>query len=221
MGVEARRLHHLRLAKGRREVVGPEDEGLHPVVPARHRAQHRLHLVGFADVATGQQRQGAEAQRAAQHVAAIDPLDEAPVLSAARSGRCRACGRKIERDGVRIVMSCSSAGLIGSSCGGGFARDLRTAGHHGHQRMRHQQRQRDVHHDERHDRGHAEEMDEPRVLEAAEQRQQLGELDRLPDRQPGNDDHDAGREHARHRAASARCCTWSDRHGRGAAAVRP
>ena len=50
--------------------------------------------------------------------------------------------------------------------------------------------------DEQHDRGHAQEMDEPRGLEAAEQRQQFGELDRLPDRQAGEHDQDADAEDA-------------------------
>ena len=62
-------------------MIRPEDEFLHAVVPGRNRAQHALNLIGFGDVAAGQQRQRAEAKRAAQHVAAIDFLDQRLVLA--------------------------------------------------------------------------------------------------------------------------------------------
>jgi hypothetical protein len=72
MRVEARRLDHLRLRIGRRQMVGPEDQALGQIVPARHRAQRALHLVGFGDIAAGQKSQRAEAHRAAQELAAVD-----------------------------------------------------------------------------------------------------------------------------------------------------
>ena len=62
-------------------MIRPENEFLHAVVPGRNRAQHALHLVGFGDVTAGQQRQRAEAERAAQHVAAVDFLDQSLVLT--------------------------------------------------------------------------------------------------------------------------------------------
>ena len=80
IGVEARRLDHLRLGIGRRQVVRPEQEVPAPVVPARNGAQHALHRAAVGDIATGQQRQRAEADRAAQQLAAVDLLDERPVL---------------------------------------------------------------------------------------------------------------------------------------------
>ena len=53
-----------------------------------------------------------------------------------------------------------------------------------------------MHDDKQHDRRHAEEMHEPRVLEAAEQRQQFGELHRLPYGEAGDDHHDADADDA-------------------------
>ena len=51
-------------------------------------------------------------------------------------------------------------------------------------------------HEKADDRRHAEEMHEPDGLEAAEQRRQLGELHRFPQRQPGDHDEDADRHNA-------------------------
>ena len=52
--------------------------------------------------------QRAEAERAAQHLAAVDLLDQFAVVFAARFGRRRSSGRKIEREGVRIDMTAPS-----------------------------------------------------------------------------------------------------------------
>ena len=50
--------------------------------------------------------------------------------------------------------------------------------------------------EEQHNRAHAQEMDDPHRLEAAEQRGQLGELDRLPQHQAGDHDQDADQQNA-------------------------
>ena len=122
-------------------------------------------------------------------------------------------GRKIEGEGVRIDMTVSDQSAVsvgrgrsGAGAGSnmrGALLDGRPARDHGQQRTRHQQRQRDVNDEEQHDRRHAEEMNEARGLEAAEQRGQFGELHRLPDHQAGKhlndaDQDDADIEHALH-----------------------
>src|SRR5882757_1680757 len=53
---------------------------------------------------------------------------------------------------------------------------------HGAQAFRHQQRKRDMHDQKRDDRGHADEMNVAREIVAAEQRGQILQLYRLPDR---------------------------------------
>ena len=97
VGVEARRLHHLRLREGRRQMIGPEQELLHHVVPARDALQRALHGVLVGDVAAGQHRQRAEADGAAQQLAAVDLGDELLVVvehalidAAAWAGRSKA-----------------------------------------------------------------------------------------------------------------------------------
>jgi hypothetical protein len=56
--------------------------------------------------------------------------------------------------------------------------------------------ERDVDRDEADDRRHAQEVHQARGLEIVEQREQLGELHRLPDREAGQHDQHAGHEHA-------------------------
>ena len=53
-----------------------------------------------------------------------------------------------------------------------------------------------MHDEEQHDRSHAEKMHEPCGLEIVEQRRQLGELHRLPDRETGQNDDDADQNDA-------------------------
>src|SRR6476646_9516263 len=67
---------------------------------------------------------------------------------------------------------------------------------HGAQAFRHQYRQRDMHHQEGADRGHAEEMHVARHVIAAEQRRQILQLHRLPDRKTRQHDHDADDDNA-------------------------
>jgi hypothetical protein len=62
-------------------MIGPEDRFLHAVVPVRNRAQGRLHGIVLADAASGEEGQSPEAQRAFQHIAAVDRLDQALVLA--------------------------------------------------------------------------------------------------------------------------------------------
>jgi hypothetical protein len=62
--------------------------------------------------------------------------------------------------------------------------------------LRHDQRQRDMNDQEQHDRGHAEKMHEPCGLKVVEQRRELRELHRLPDRETGEDDEDTDQHDA-------------------------
>src|SRR6202035_1182117 len=68
---------------------------------------------------------------------------------------------------------------------------------HGAQALRHQHRQRDVHDQERADQRHADEVDIARDVVAAEQGRQVLQLHRLPDRKPGQYDHDADHDDTR------------------------
>ncbi len=65
---------------------------------------------------------------------------------------------------------------------------------HGRQRLRNDDDECDMHDQEEHDRRHAQEVDDARGIEAAEQEGQLLELSWLPDRQP-RQDHDHARGH--------------------------
>ena len=57
-----------------------EQERLGAIVPGRDGGEHLLHRVGIGHVAAAQERQGAQAERAAQHLAAIDAFDQRLVL---------------------------------------------------------------------------------------------------------------------------------------------
>ena len=62
-------------------MIGPEDDGLRPIVPVRDGPQHALQLRIFRNVAAGEQSELAEAQRAAQYAAPVDLIDELAVLA--------------------------------------------------------------------------------------------------------------------------------------------
>jgi hypothetical protein len=66
--------------------------------------------------------------------------------------------------------------------------------HHRPQGLGHEQCERYMHDQETDDHRHSGEMQHPRGLEAAEQRNQAGELDRLPDGEAGDDLGDAGED---------------------------
>ena len=174
IGVEARRFHHLRLGIGRHQVVGPEQEGLDQIVPARHGGQHALHRAAVGDVATGQQRQRAEADRAAQQAAAVDLRDERLVLGEdALIDRCCGPEERSRGDGSRHD-ALRSSGDVGR--GRRFRRhgprrgvELGSARHHRNQCLRNEQRKRHVHEEKQHDRGHAEEMHQAGALEVVEE----------------------------------------------------
>jgi hypothetical protein len=80
IGVKARRPFHLRRTECRSEVIGAEDRVLHAVVPRRDRAQSCLHRIDLADIAAGEHRQCAEAERAAQNPAPVDVVDELAIF---------------------------------------------------------------------------------------------------------------------------------------------
>src|ERR1700722_12224837 len=67
---------------------------------------------------------------------------------------------------------------------------------HGAQALWHQHRQRDMHDQERHDRRHADEMHVTRHIVTAEQRRQILQLHRLPDRKSRQHDHHADHDDA-------------------------
>src|ERR1700682_619631 len=67
---------------------------------------------------------------------------------------------------------------------------------HGAQAFWHQHRERDMHDQKCDDRRHADKMDVTRHIIAAEQRGQVLQLHRLPDRQPRQHDHDADHDDA-------------------------
>ena len=137
IGVEARRPQHLRLGIGRRELVGIEQERLHAVVPFRNRAQHALHRAAVGDVAAGEHRQRAEADRAAQDLPAVDLLDQLAVLvqhalvdALARTedrwrrrsdrhaqppGRRRRAGRSSSTTGPPVIIAASVFGTSSAS----------------------------------------------------------------------------------------------------------
>src|SRR3974390_1539869 len=104
-------------------------------------------------------------------------------------------GRKREVVRGRIMVRLrSSVGGVGSVRRGRDAspagQDARSAGQHAEDGPRDQQRQRHMNHDEQADRGHADEVGEAGTLEIVEERNQVRELHRLPDRKTGDDLHD-------------------------------
>ena len=101
MCVKTRRLHHLRFRVCRRQVIGPENQFLYPIVPGGNGTQRGLHLIALGNVATLQQRQRAEAQSTTQDVAAIDLRHQRLVF--AKDGLIDPpFGPKIDVDEVRI-----------------------------------------------------------------------------------------------------------------------
>ena len=143
MGVEARRLDHLRGVKRRRQMIGPEDRRLHAVVPCRHRAQHLLHRLLFGHVAAGQQRQRAETDGAAQHAAPVDGLDQRPVLRQHALGRSASAAETAMASGCEDMVFTASGRCFGRGVGRRrLVVDGRAAGQHGDKALRHQQSQR-------------------------------------------------------------------------------
>ena len=110
VGVEARRLETWPRYKSAR-ACWVEQERLHAVVPFRHRRSTLCTALAVGDVAAGEHRQRAEADRAAQDLAAVDLLDQLAVLLEHALVDRVCCGRKIDGDGVRIVIHPSAERL--------------------------------------------------------------------------------------------------------------
>jgi hypothetical protein len=66
VGVERERVGDVGLGVGRRHARAVEQRRLHRIVPARHSGQHSVHRVIVFEIASAQQRQRADRQRAAQ-----------------------------------------------------------------------------------------------------------------------------------------------------------
>src|SRR6476659_266442 len=71
-----------------------------------------------------------------------------------------------------------------------------TTDDHGAQALRHQECERDMNHHEGDDQRHADEMDVTRGVVTAEQRRQILQLHRLPDRKTRQHNQDADHDHA-------------------------
>jgi hypothetical protein len=80
MSIEAGRLHHLVRRIGARQPLRIEQQLLDAVVQRRDRAQRALDGRAFGHVAAGEKGQRAEAQRAAQQLAAAGVGDEPAVF---------------------------------------------------------------------------------------------------------------------------------------------
>ena len=61
-------------------MIGSKNDALDLVVPGGDPTQYRLHLAVLAHIATGKECQGAKTHGTAQHVTAIDLLDQLPVF---------------------------------------------------------------------------------------------------------------------------------------------
>src|SRR5262245_10589547 len=108
--------------------------------------------------------------------------------------------RNSRRVGSGISVAASLMSSLASTPGGFLRmRDMAslplTTGDHGAQALRHDQCHDDVDHQEADDRGHGEEVHIARGIVTAEDSGQLLQLDRFPDRKPGQYDDDAGQDH--------------------------
>src|ERR1700680_5149329 len=115
--------------------------------------------------------------------------------------------RRRARSGINFVASLTSSCLSTPGIRSERSRPMTyllelASDDHGAQAFRHQHRQRDMHDQERDDRRHADKVDVTRDVIAAEQRGQILQLHRLPDRKHRQHDH-AGIEQLLHVIVSA------------------
>src|SRR5271169_4961549 len=119
-------------------------------------------------------------------------IDSAPRLTAPRRNRRREdCGNNFAASLTRSFGSMPDAVLRGLAIlFPSASKDHRA------QALRHQKRERNMDRQKRHDRGYGEEVHVTRPVVTAEQRSEIFELHRLPDRSTGQRDDDAGQNDA-------------------------
>src|ERR1043165_1810177 len=114
----------------------------------------------------------------------------------ASAPRLAAPRRKPRRLSSGISLAASLIRSFGSTPGMILRWRMLSPRDHGANGLRHQQRQQDMYDQEADKHSHANKMDIAGEVVAAEQRGQFLELHRLPDRQAGKNDDDAGDDHA-------------------------
>ena len=159
IGIERKRSRDRAFGKFRCQNIRIEDRGLNGVVELRDPRQHRFGRKAVADIAAGEQRQRAETRTA---------RDEPATRQIGHQFR-RILDKKVLVDAANEKLADISHDLFPDN--------------HRAQAFRHQQRKRNVHHQKPDDQRHAGEMDVARDVIAAEDRGEILELHRLPDRQ--------------------------------------